>query len=112
MNPRPTPHVPTTMRPTLAILGSIALIIGFGLAALEWRRYFEPEHAAVGREVFEQTPSFVHGKAQYIARLRLQYEAADTDASRQSLRTLIKSEAAAVDTTLLPRDIQAFLATL
>lgn len=100
------------MKPTLIVALVIALFIGLGFASLEWRRYFAPRHADVSREVFESTPSFVQGKAQYIARLRLQYEAADTEASRQSLRTLIKTEAAAVDITLLPQDIQAFLANL
>lgn len=95
-----------------AVLALVALVVLASFGGLEWRRYFEPRHAEISREVFEQTPSFVHGKAQHISRLRHEYEMADTDQARASLRTLIKHEAAAVDVALLPQDLQSFLRTL
>ena len=96
----------------VGVLLAIAAVIALGFGALGWRSYFEPKHAEIDRQVFEQTPSFVHGKTQHLSRLRLEYERADTDASKESLRTLILSEAAAVDYDLLPTNLRTFLYTL
>lgn len=99
----------TVLGAAVGIGAALFLLAYFGLGM---KRYFAPKHAEADRVIFEQTPSFVHGKSQYIARLRLQYEQADTESARTSLRTLILDEAAAVDWTLLPPATQAFLETL
>lgn len=96
----------------LAVVALLALIFGGKLFGLETKRYFAPRHAEIDRQVFEHTPSFVHGKIQYLARLRQQYEDADTEASRKSLRSLIKTEAAVVDPYDLPADLRAFTQSL
>jgi len=97
---------------TLGIL-SIALLlgasVGLGLFDLEYQRYFRPRQQEIERTVFEGTPSFVHGKAQHISRLRLDYQTAETDAHRAALREAILLEAAAIDIALLPPDIQTFI---
>ncbi len=102
----------TALFSTLAVALLFVALIGSGLFGLEWKRYFKPRHAEIDRQVFENTPSFVHGKAQHIERLRFQYEKADTAASRAGLKTTILHEASTVDWTLLPANTQAFLNTL
>lgn len=94
------------------VLGVLVVVIGLSFYGLEMKRFFAPRHAEIDRQVFEQTPSFVHGKAQYLSRLRLKYEMADTESARASLRVLIKSEAAAVNNDLLPLELQNFLISL
>lgn len=107
------------MKNILLVLGGIVafgLLIAFGLSmrygGQEARRFFEPRDRAIDRQVYEQTPSFVHGKTQFLGKLRRQYEAADTPASRASLREMILTEAAVVDASLLPQNLQSFLITL
>ncbi len=99
----------------LGVIGAIGLLIAFGvggrLLGQEQRRFFEPRDRAIDRQVYEQTPSFVHGKATYIGRLRLQYESAE-GAHQTSLRAAILREASTVDTSLLPPATQRFLNTL
>ena len=104
---------------TGAVLAGVVLlvsifagVVGLGLFGLEWKRFFEPRRAEIERQVFEQTPSFVHGKAQNIARLRLDYERAASDAHRGAIRSMILHEASTIDAELLPADIRQFLRRL
>ena len=94
----------------IAVLGGVFFLAYFGLGM---KRYFAPKHAEVNREIFENTQSFVHGKAQYLSRLRMQYEDEDVSpAKKKSLRILIKSEASQIEAALLPKDLQRFLLSL
>lgn len=101
---------------TMGAVVALALLIVLGLVARyggqEARSFFEPRDRAIDRQVFEQTPSFVHGKTQHIGRLKREYDRATTDAQRASLREMILTEASVVDITLLPAPTQTFLRTL
>lgn len=94
------------------IVAALLLIVGLSFFGLEMKRYFKPRSQAIDRQVFENTPSFVHGKTQYINRLRREYVEAETVESKRGLRDLILSEADAIDHSLLPYDLQQFLNTL
>ena len=97
-----------------AALWSIVLMIPVVMAyyGLEMRRYFSPKFQEVERQVFEQTPSFVHGKIQHLTRLRFQYDDENISiAKRASLRILIRSEASQIDHALLPSDLRSFLSS-
>lgn len=101
------------MKNLLVIVGGLVLtavvVISLGVGGLEWKRFFAPRHAEIDRQVFEQTPSFVHGKAQHLTRLRGQYELSTTDAQRNSLRMMIRHEASTIDLNLLPADLRNFI---
>lgn len=99
----------------IGLLGIVMLLsLGWGIRyyRLEQTKFFAPREAEVQREVFENTPSFIHGKAQHIARLKMQYERAESEAQRNSLKGLILHEAAAIDWSLLPTNLQTFLESL
>lgn len=107
------------MNKFLTIVGGIVLLclVPVAIFALtyggqEFERFFKPRDQAIERQVFEQTPSFVHGKTQHIGRLRLKYETAETEAARKSFRSIILSEAAVVDWNLLPPSTRSFLQSL
>jgi hypothetical protein len=88
----------------LAVVGFIAT--GADFAAF---RFWAPKYENAKRVVFENTQSYVQGKAEYIGRLRYQYANADPGPQKEALRTLILSEAATVDVSKLPTDEQGFL---
>jgi hypothetical protein len=75
-------------------------------------RFWAPKQENAKRVVFENTQSYVQGKAEYIGRLRYQYQSADAGAGKEALRTLILSEASTVDNAKLPADEQAFINSL
>lgn len=104
---------------TIRVIG-YALLITVVLAGLGFiatggnfltYKFWAPKQAAAERQVFEQTPSFVHGKIEYLTRLRFEYQTAQ-GAQKQALAQLILDEASTVDNQKLPLDLQAFISTL
>lgn len=101
--------------------GFIALI---GILALSWvstgndfflYKFFAPKQENVRRQVFENTQSYVQGKADYISQLRLEYESADPKSEsvhRAALRNMILTQALTVDNDKLPADEQRFISDL
>ena len=93
--------------PLFLIVVMLLAALGFGLrSAGLWG------NAYVGRKVFEQTQSYVHGKNTYIARLRLQFENAKDEKQAESLRRLILEEAETIDEGNLTNSNQLFIARL
>lgn len=99
-----------------AALAALVVIYALGFFAtggdLAIYRFWAPKRANAERVVFENTQGYVQGKAQYLARLRYQYQAADTPEARKALRDLILSEAATVDNAKLPGDLAGFIRSL
>lgn len=104
---------------TLKIIG-YALLITIVIAGLGFvatggdfitYKFWAPKQAAAERQVFEQTPSFIHGKIEYLTRLRFEYQTA-TGAQKSALAQLILDEASTVDNSKLPYDLQAFISGL
>lgn len=95
-----------------ALVLAVFLIVGGSFASLYHYKFLAPKFQAVDREVFENTPSYVQGKEQYLGRLRREYDEADTSAQKKSLRELILSEASTVDREQLSSSLQKFLSKL
>ena len=95
-----------------ALVGT--LVIGFGLTAVDLGSYkfWAPKYENVRRQVFVQTDSFVEGKISFLTNLELQYKQAQTEESRAGLRTTILLEAAQVNPSQLPVQLQAFIQSL
>ena len=74
----------------LAVLATI-MVIGW-----VFRAFTKVGNSYVDREVFEQSPSFIHGKNNYIARLCHQHDEASVERA-ESLRRLILEEANDID---------------
>jgi len=64
-------------------------------------KFWAPKQEKARREVFENTPSYVQGKIEYISKLRFEYEKADGP-QKESLRSLIVSESSTVDLSNSP----------
>jgi hypothetical protein len=93
----------------LGLVGIMALT--FILNAMGWANFafWAPKYEDTKRDVFENTQSYVQGKAAHLTQLRLEYESTESDNRKAALRTMILSEAANVDRTKLPTDLQLFL---
>lgn len=94
----------------------VALLIGIDFAGNAYGLWsysvFAPRQANIERQVFVNTNSYIQGKTDYLSRLRLQYKESDSPTQKAALKELILSEAANVDNSKLPDDIQAFINTL
>lgn len=84
----------------LAGLGFIGNALGLGSYA-----FWAPKQEAVRREVFEETPSYVHGKRQYLSRIYGQWQAADS-AHRGVLCATARHEASTLDPNHLPSNLK------
>jgi hypothetical protein len=94
----------------------LILLYGIGFLAtggnLAIYRFWAPRQANAEREVFVNTNSYIQGKTDYLSRLRFEYQSAKDADQKAALRTLILSEAANVDNSKLPTDLQGFIASL
>ena len=94
----------------LVILTCLLLLGGvFFLNAVGFINYsfWAPKYAKAERQVFENTPSYVQGKVNYLTTLRLDYERAEPGNQKNALKTAIITEAATVDHKQLPASLQA-----
>jgi hypothetical protein len=104
--------------PRIAFGAVLAMVLLYGLGFLATGgdlaiyRFWAPKQANAQREVFVNTNSYIQGKTDYLNRLRFEYVASKDADQKASLRTLILSEAANVDNSKLPIDLQAFISTL
>lgn len=93
----------------------LILFYGLGFLAtggdLAIYRFWAPKQANAERVVFQNTQGYVQGKTDYLTRLEFEYKSADAD-RKPAFRTLIISEAADVDNTKLPEDLQVFINSL
>jgi len=83
---------------SIAAVGAL-LVLCFGLTwmGIEWRGFFGPKRAAVEREIFEETPSYRHGKIQDLTRYRFQYMKATSDEARSAIASTVRLQFAQFD---------------
>ena len=97
-----------------AILGIILLIIlGFALTGVNLFSYsfFAPKYAAVQRQVYENTPSYLLGKEQEIAKDRQEYLMGNDD-TKAIIKSVLMQSMAGVDRSKLSVESQTFLGSL
>ena len=85
------------------IIGSFILlfiiIFIIGLYSLGWMKFFLPKKENIRRQVFEQTQSYIHGKVQDLAKYYDEYNQADSQNDKESMRQLIIMRFAEFDET-------------
>ena len=87
---------------TLFVLAFVAE--GLGLVTY---RTWAPRREAARRQVWEQTPSYVQGKALFLSRLKGEWMASDS-AHRDALCFTARQEASTIDHQLLPESIRGW----
>ncbi len=96
----------------LATIAGLILFLGlvFGLSyfALFQFGFFAPKYAAIERQVFENTPSYLLGKEQEIAKDRQEYLTSNDD-SKAIIKSVLRQSMAGVDRTQLSLQSQQFL---
>lgn len=94
-----------------AVLVAVLLSAAFGLTwlGIEWRGFFGPKRAAVEREIFEQTPSYIYGKSQDLARFRHEWVRGD-DTEKAAIESTIRVMFAEFDSSQInDPGLRAFL---
>lgn len=79
----------------LLLIGIVIFIIG--LSGLGWHKFFAPKHENIRREVFEQTKSYVHGGIQDIAKYFEEYQQAETEIDKETIKAVVSARFAEFD---------------
>jgi len=90
----------------------LALIVSLSFFGLWYYKFFGPKKENIRREIFENTQSYVQGKAQDLAKYYEEYSKADSN-GKESIRQLVILRFAELDETKLqsPR-LRSFLVTM
>lgn len=82
----------------IVVLALIAgLAFGFEWLGIEKDRILKPKRAEVEREVFENTPSYIHGMKQQLAKLWGEWMREDDPASKKALEAVVRHRFAEFD---------------
>lgn len=93
----------------LGIAGLCAVAFGVNYFAYGSFSFFAPKYEAVRRDVMIESRAYQEGTIRRIYELRLQYEQAQDDSARATIRQIVLHETRAFDRARLPRDLQAFI---
>jgi len=92
----------------ICILGLI-LAVGLEFLGLGWKRFFEPKHRNVEREVFMETRSYNEAAMQQLTDYRLQYMQAKTQEEKQAILSTVRLMHADYPEDRLPFELREFL---
>ena len=90
-------------------IGATALVWGFGIFTLEYKRFFAPKKEEIRREVFENTRSFNEAKLQELVKYRLEYMRSDSEQDKAAIAATVRITFAAYDASKLPQELKSFL---
>ena len=97
----------------IALILIIALSVGLGLLQLEWMKFFNPKKENIRREVYEQTQSYTHGKAQELAKYYEEYTKADSIEDKKVVQNMVQFKFAEFDaSTLNSQQLKTFLSNM
>jgi len=104
------------MRQFFAIVGAVvvalAIVVGLVYGYLYLYKDVAPKFEDARRDVFVNTQSYVEGKISLLTKIRLEYQQTKEQDEKNALRQYMLSEAASVDNSKLPADLQTFLRDL
>lgn len=85
--------------------GAVLLVVFLlHLGGLSIFKVFGPEYEKTRRETWEQSPSFIHGKQQYLTRLYGEWLQADLE-HKGAICTVARQEAATIDPNDVPQTL-------
>lgn len=71
-------------------------------------KFFAPRYEAARRTVFEETPSYVQGKQQFLTRLHHEWVTSDSQNHRDATCALARHEASTLKPEYLPNNLKAW----
>ena len=81
----------------LSIVLFIGLIIAASYGGLWYRQVFEPKHKIIDREVWENTPSRVHGVTQEVSKRMVEYNRAEDEIEKRAICSSLRTAYSNVD---------------
>ena len=98
--------------PLVLLVVAVGGVFLFGMMGLTYYSFFAPKYQAVERKIFEETPSYVQGKIQYLTRLQTQYKTEKDPDTKSAIASLIKMEASSLKEEYIPPTLKMFINSL
>ena len=98
----------------------VVLLLVFVMLGLSWvvmgndffiYQWLAPKKAAVERQIFENTPSYIRGNIQELEKQHMDYIKA-TPAQQAAMKPVILQEAAVINQDQLPPDLKSWISQL
>lgn len=81
----------------LSLVLIIVLAFALNLGGLQWNKFFKPRSAAIERQVFQETASYVRGKTQELSKLYVEYQKASSSADKEAIESIVRMSFAEVN---------------
>lgn len=98
------------MKTVFAVLGALALVFALLFAGsalgLFQLKFWGPRYESARRQVWEETPSFVHGKRQYLSRLHHEWQMSESPTHRDAICATARHEASTLKPEYLPVNLR------
>jgi hypothetical protein len=95
-----------------ALFVGASLLVALILAGHEVYQYVGSKYANADREIHTKSTSFVQGTIQNVQRYKLEYDTAENEAHRSSIRQIVLIEVSSLDETKLPPHLQEWVKEL
>jgi hypothetical protein len=92
-----------------SVVGFFVFVFALNYAGYLGTSFFAPRYEAVRRDTMIQSRAYSEGMQREFYRLKLQYDQAQSDAERATIRAMVIHEAEAVDRSRLPEDLRSFI---
>lgn len=87
----------------ILVLFALGFVLNFlGLTSY---KFWAPQREEARREVYEETPSYVHGKRQYLTRLHMEWQREQSEGARGAICSAARHEASTLDPKHLPETL-------
>jgi hypothetical protein len=100
------------MKEVFAVLGAIVLIIGIvvggSIGSYYLYAYLAPKYESTRRDVMLQSRAYSEGETRNLYKLKIEYDAAESPAAKQTIILAARHECEAMDRTRLPSDLATF----
>lgn len=104
------------MKDFFAVIGVAILVVGavvgMSIGGYYLYAFLAPKYESTRRDVMLQSRAYSEGQTREMYRLKLQYQQAQSDDERSTIRAMALHEASAFDRTRLPSDLQSFIQQL
>ena len=101
------------MKTFFTVLAIVCLVLIAGFLLRGWGlvnfKFWAPKYEDAKREVFTHTRSYVEGKIQELAKLKLEYDRSGDETEKEALASTIRHSFAEMNSDHLPYKLKIFL---
>jgi hypothetical protein len=100
------------MKELLALCGVIVLLVLIVVCGPCIHEHFGKRYANADREIHQKSLSYVRGAVEHIQRLKLEYDKAENEQHKDSIKQMVLLQASTVELNQFPPHLQSWIVEL